>query len=288
MRRLLPCLVLAAAILHPAAGAPPQPYRIPYRLTDTQHILVRAKLNGKGPFNFIVDTGAPTVFIAPAAAKQAGLKYEGQWTTLDRLEIEGGAVLEKQQARVENLPQLSGMNAMGLAGRRLDGVLGYSVLSRFRMEIDLARSWMRWTPVPYQPQPLLTLEEITGGKKPAAAPPDGSGLELISRVAGFLFARAPDAAPVPRGFFGFELEEAPAGVRVGSVLPGSPAAAAGLRKGDLILKAGSTAAEPGAVKTAAEVLKAAAGIPAEQELVLVVRRAEGEARLTLKAGKGAF
>ena len=31
-------------------------YQVPYRLTDTQHILVRAKINGQGPFNFIVDT----------------------------------------------------------------------------------------------------------------------------------------------------------------------------------------------------------------------------------------
>jgi len=31
-------------------------YQIPYRLSETKHVIVRAKINGKGPYNFIVDT----------------------------------------------------------------------------------------------------------------------------------------------------------------------------------------------------------------------------------------
>ena len=30
-------------------------------MTTFQHVLVRAKINGKGPFNFILDTGAPAL-----------------------------------------------------------------------------------------------------------------------------------------------------------------------------------------------------------------------------------
>src|ERR1041385_6499706 len=37
---------------------------VPYRLTDTHHTLVRVKINGKGPFNFVVDTGCPVFLIA--------------------------------------------------------------------------------------------------------------------------------------------------------------------------------------------------------------------------------
>ena len=47
-------------------------YEIPYKLTATNHIMVRLKLNGKGPFNFIVDTGAPALFVATKVAKKAG------------------------------------------------------------------------------------------------------------------------------------------------------------------------------------------------------------------------
>ena len=33
--------------------------------------MVRTKINGKGPFNLIVDTGAPAVFITKTVAKKA-------------------------------------------------------------------------------------------------------------------------------------------------------------------------------------------------------------------------
>ena len=46
----------------PPARAPDpqigQSFQVPYRLTDTNHFLVRARINGKGPFNFLVDSGA--------------------------------------------------------------------------------------------------------------------------------------------------------------------------------------------------------------------------------------
>ena len=42
-------------------AADAKPALVPYRLTDTHHTLVRVKINGKGPFNFIVDTGCPAV-----------------------------------------------------------------------------------------------------------------------------------------------------------------------------------------------------------------------------------
>lgn len=293
MRYAAGCLGLTTLLLLPGAAAAPSPtpYRVPYRLTDTQHILVRAKLNGKGPFNFIVDTGAPALYVSPAAAKKAGLTAgQDSFAPVDRLEIEGGAFLEKIQARVEEPPQLSGMNSMGLAGSRLDGILGYSILSRFRMEIDLSQTAMRWTPVAYQPLPLLGLEELNKGKKLPAGPPPANAnmLQVLSRMAGMLFAKPADEPPTTRGYLGFEMEDTPAGIRVKRVLPGSPAQAAGLHDGDLIQKAGLQAAEPVEVKTGADLLKTAAGLKSDQELVLLVSRPDGPARLAVHAGKGAF
>ena len=68
MRRFLPLLALGLLAPPPgnaARGADepkkaPEQFEVPYRLTIPKHILVRAKINGKGPFNFILDTGAPT------------------------------------------------------------------------------------------------------------------------------------------------------------------------------------------------------------------------------------
>src|SRR5947209_2536504 len=39
-----------------AKKAEQKTFRVPYRLTNTNHVLLRVKINGKGPYNFIVDT----------------------------------------------------------------------------------------------------------------------------------------------------------------------------------------------------------------------------------------
>src|SRR5215211_5411237 len=65
-------------------------YKVPYKLTVPRHILVRVKLNGKGPFNFILDTGAPALIVSTKAAKKAGIKKDKAWETFDKVAIEGG------------------------------------------------------------------------------------------------------------------------------------------------------------------------------------------------------
>src|SRR4249920_2536303 len=101
-------------------------YEIPYRLTDTKHVMVRVKLNGKGPFNFIIDTGAPALIMTEAVAKKVGGKTDEGWTLFDKLDIEGGLSIVKPRGVAVDMFQLKGMNSMGLAGVELHGVLGYN------------------------------------------------------------------------------------------------------------------------------------------------------------------
>jgi len=73
-----------------------KPFAVPYRLTPAQHILVRAKINGRGPFNLIVDTGAPILIMSRKVATAADAKLDANgWATLDRFELEGGVVLSE-------------------------------------------------------------------------------------------------------------------------------------------------------------------------------------------------
>ena len=68
------CLALASLLPAPACArdeAIGRSYRIPYRITDTNHFLVRVRINGKGPFNFLVDTGAPALYISTETARNA-------------------------------------------------------------------------------------------------------------------------------------------------------------------------------------------------------------------------
>ena len=37
------------------------------------------------------------------------------------------------------------MNALGLPGASIDGILGFTILARFRLEIDLTQDRMIWT-----------------------------------------------------------------------------------------------------------------------------------------------
>ena len=129
-------------------------FQVPYRLTETNHFLVRVRLNGKGPFNFLVDSGAPALYVATETAKKIGLKPDPAefWTPIDRLDLEGGARLEGVKARVEDPFQLVGMNALGLPGASIDGILGFTILARFRLEIDLTQDRMTWTRLAHEPR----------------------------------------------------------------------------------------------------------------------------------------
>ena len=53
---LLPGASVSRADDNPGGKA--KSYQVPYKLTIPKHIVVRAKINGKGPFNLVLDTGA--------------------------------------------------------------------------------------------------------------------------------------------------------------------------------------------------------------------------------------
>ncbi|MBV9125479.1 MAG: aspartyl protease family protein, partial [Planctomycetes bacterium] len=46
---------------------------VPFELLKTKHITVKVKLNGKGPFRVIFDTGAPVNLINNRAARESGM-----------------------------------------------------------------------------------------------------------------------------------------------------------------------------------------------------------------------
>ena len=141
-------------------------YRVPYRLSDTKHILIRAQINGKGPFTFILDTGAPAIYVASDAAKQIGLKAaKNGWANVARMEVEGGAVVENVAARLEDPTPLKGMNALGMEGAHIDGILGYNLLARFTINIDLSRPRLLWTRQEAFADDVPDMQALTGARR---------------------------------------------------------------------------------------------------------------------------
>jgi hypothetical protein len=247
---------------------------VPFRLTDTKHLMVRAKINGKGPFNMIIDTGAPAVFITKAVAKKAKAEAdEKEWVNFDSFELEGGLKVDKARGRVEDLVQLEGMNSMGLAGVELHGVIGYNVLARFRIEYDLTSDKLVFEPLAFDPPPLVPL----GGKGGTDIQSMGP---MVKMMAAFLGIK-PNFDTVPRGFTGIEYEEKDGKLYIKAVLPGSPAETAGLSPGDLI-----TSVKSEEVTSGKDLHKALAKAGVGTKWRFFITRGEKERQIVVELGKG--
>lgn len=262
-------------------------YQVPYRLTDTNHFLVRVRINGKGPFNFLVDTGAPALYVSTDTAKKIGLKPadDSFWTPVERLDFEGGAGLSDVKARVEDPFQLVGMNALGLPGASIDGILGFTMLARFRIELDPTKDRMTWTRLDYQPADPPVPRRRPGDRPPAEMQAMNA-LGPIAKFAAALIGRQPETELRPRGSLGLEFElDRPggAGVVVSRVLAGSPAEKAGVEPGDRIVRVGDRE-----VANLAEARQAVADVERGDRVVLSVHRADRREplALTLTAGEG--
>ncbi|MEY2562963.1 MAG: hypothetical protein QOH88_1156 [Verrucomicrobiota bacterium] len=119
---------------------------IPMRLASPAKplILVDVYANGRGPFQFAVDTGASTTAIAPELAKQLGVASSpiGAATTGGAHVDVAGGILQSFQvggAKIENsnvvVADFFGMLSKAI-GARLDGIVGYNFLRNYKVALD--------------------------------------------------------------------------------------------------------------------------------------------------------
>ena len=115
---------------------------IPIQLVNN-HIYGQTKVNGKGPYTFIFDTGGNNI-VTPPLAKELGLKIEGTLPSTGAGEgvMEGGFAhvdqLEVGNAAVNNqlfivLPLDTFVNIEGVP---MPGMVGYEVFRRFVTRVD--------------------------------------------------------------------------------------------------------------------------------------------------------
>ena len=277
-------LVAGSLVLLPPADSPksksPTAFAVPYKLTDTKHILVRVKLNGQGPYNLFLDTGAPAVFVTKAVAKKAGLKEDDDgWAKCDTFAMEGGLSVPDATCRVADLFQLEGMNGLGMAGVEVHGVVGYNVLAKYRITYDMTKDKLEFVQQDgFTPMALKAMGG-KGGKNNSQGTMDVMG-PLAKTMAGFMGLK-PDFTVKPSGFLGVEFEQAKTGLVVKAVLKGSPAAVAGLQPGDTLesLKNGKSETKS---KLQAALDKANIGDTVEA----TVLRDGKKITLTIELGKG--
>jgi hypothetical protein len=112
------------------------------RFVQRALIVIPVRINQKGPFDFMVDTGSQVTVIDPSLASQLDLKPQGRVglvsvasyaqasaTVLDTLEADS-KVVDKSPAIVQDLRQIQAVDP------RIRGVLGESFLSHFDLLID--------------------------------------------------------------------------------------------------------------------------------------------------------
>ena len=119
---------------------------IPMRLANPAKplILVDVHANGRGPFQFAIDTGTSTSAITPELAKQLGVSRKpiGAATTGGaQVAVTAGTLASFQVggARVENAPVVvADFFAMlsEVVGAKLDGIVGYSFLRNYKVAFD--------------------------------------------------------------------------------------------------------------------------------------------------------
>jgi Aspartyl protease len=148
---------------------------------DGAHVLVGVKLNGQGPFRFILDTGGHSIMSTEVAQK---LRLVGahpgtsggigsgvvavRRTTVARINI-GNAYIRNQAFKIMDI-----RNGFGQSfGERIDGILGVALLMRFRVAIDYAGHLLTLSTAT---EPLADSIPLTFiGDMPAARASLGSG-----------------------------------------------------------------------------------------------------------------
>lgn len=252
------CGVLGFVVLGAADRGEKASGRVPFEMLDSNHMVVRVKINGKGPFRLIFDVGAPVTLVGTKAAEASGLVKPGKArgflfpipveAKVDALEL-GDLTAKDVPVIVMDHPVLKALG--GFFSRPLDGILGFTFFARYRMTLDYQAKEISFEPVDYEIRDLMkTLPERLAGPK------DGKEIVLApSGLWGLTLAR-PEAKAKPGP-----------GVSIAAVVPGSPAASSGLKSGDLL-----TSLDGRWTTTLADAYAAASGVePGKAVEVVVVR-----------------
>ncbi|HEU5116532.1 MAG TPA: PDZ domain-containing protein, partial [Isosphaeraceae bacterium] len=177
--------------------------------------------------------------------------------------------------------QLEGMNALGLPGATIDGILGFTILARFRMEFDPTRDWMTWTRLNYEPKEPFVPRNAAERQAPAEVQAMnllGPAMKLMAVFVG----KQPEDILHPQGLLGLELTEAKDGTtKVARVLPGTPADEAGVKPGDVLVELHDRS-----IENLDSAHSAIARIRPGDKVTLTLKRGETTLERTLTAAEG--
>ena len=202
---------------------------VPFELLPSGHMTVMVKVNGKGPYRLILDTGAPITLIDNKVAEAAGLLKDvpeplfsifGSRGEVKVKELQVGDVAVKDlTAIVMDHPTVQAISKAfeKKLGGPIDGIVGFPFFARFKMTLDYQARTVTLQPNGFKPpdvmQAMMTAMMDASSDEPKVLAPAAQW--------GMVAAKAAD--------------DSDAGVTIKEVLAGSPAAAAHLKAGDRLL-----------------------------------------------------
>ncbi|HEV8058790.1 MAG TPA: retropepsin-like aspartic protease, partial [Gemmataceae bacterium] len=145
----------------------PAPITVPFEMLITRHMTVQVKVNGKGPYRVIFDTGAPITLISSKVAKEAGLAGGGgnsifglgslfggvsptkaKTLSIGDLEAKDVPVIVMDHPTVEVLASILGP---------IEGIVGFPFFARYRMTLDYQAKELTFVPNGYEPRDVLEM-----------------------------------------------------------------------------------------------------------------------------------
>ena len=245
---------------------------VPFEMLPTNHMLVEARINDKGPYHLIFDLGAPITLLTNRVSEAAGVVkpstprsflfgMRGE-AEVSKLQV-GELKATKLPVIVLDHPVLATLEEM--TGRQIDGLMGFTFFARYKTTIDYHAHQMTFAPIDYQVRNLMK--------------------ELPDRLMGPKVARRRVLAPA--GLWGFRLGdptgglESP-GVPISEVYPESAAARGGLRPGDVLISLDGRW-----TTSIMDVFHAAAGIEPGHETTVVIQRDGKDQVLMIHPSDGA-
>ena len=234
----------------------------------SNHMVVRAKING-GAVPLDLRPGAPITLLSNQASEASGVVKGAPESFL--FSMRGEAEVGQASGRRPTATKLPvivldhplSRSWADVLGAPLDGIIGFTFFARYKTTIDYQSNEMTFEPVDFQIRDLLR--------------------ELPDRLAG---PKTAAAGCWPRGSLGLTVGQPTGGIKspgvpIVAVLPGSPAARAGLKPGDVL-----TTLDDRWTTSVADAYAAAADVQPGREVRVVILRHGKEQTLTVRPADG--
>jgi hypothetical protein len=276
VRQLFVAFFVAFAIALPARAddsSTEKAVTVPFELLRTKHIAVMVKVNGKGPYRLIFDTGAPITLLDSTVGTEAGIVKKGKkpiinifntagQVKIDKLEV-GDLVAEKVAAVVMDHPTVE---AISKVLGPVHGLVGLPFFGRYKTTIDYQKKELTFTPNGHEPPDAMEAMMATAmGLVVREKPPT----KVLAAAAQWGLVVDKDS------------DDEDAGVTIKKVMPASAAAEAGLKADDRLLTLDDRWTD-----SVADCYAAAAAVKPGKAVKLTIKRKSKEQQLTIAPRPG--